>query len=173
VSICDNTTGNLVLNCGFETGDFTGWALTGNVGYTGVTGSYANSGNFGAYFGAVGSDGYLSQTLLTTVAGTVNLSFYVENTGDPANDFTVFWNGTDVGPDLVNVGIFSYTQYSYLLTSVGSDTLQFNIRQDPRVWGLDDIVVTQLTGSIPEPGTIGMLFGGLGLIVAGLRRRRA
>ena len=70
----------------------------------------------------------------------------------------------------MNVGVFSYRQYSYLLTSVGNDTIQFNIRQDPSYFGLDDVVVTQAS---PEPGTIGMLFGGLGLIVAGLRRRRA
>lgn len=43
-----------ITNGGFETGDFTGWTLGGNTGYTGVTGSYAHSGNFGAYFGAGG-----------------------------------------------------------------------------------------------------------------------
>ena len=29
-SICDAVSGNLVANCGFETGDFTGWILSGN-----------------------------------------------------------------------------------------------------------------------------------------------
>jgi hypothetical protein len=78
-----------------------------------------------------------------------------------------------VGPSLLNAGAFAYTQYTYVLSSLGNDTLQFQYRQDPSYWGLDDIVVTQGSTGVPEPGTIGMLFGGLGLIVVGLRRRRA
>ena len=44
------TPANLVVNCGFETGDFTGWTQSGNTGFTGVsTGIYAYSGNYGAF----------------------------------------------------------------------------------------------------------------------------
>ena len=172
-SICDNTPGNLVLNCGFETGDFTGWLVTGNTGATFVNGGgYANSGNIGAQLGPADSDGFLTQTL-PTVAGPVNLSFYLISPGGTPNDFTVNWDGIDIGPDLLNAGAFTYTQYSYVLSGMGSDTLQFQYRQDPAYWGLDDVVVTQESTGTPEPGTIGMLFGGLGLIVVGLRRRRA
>jgi hypothetical protein len=167
-SICDAVVGNLVANCGFETGDFTGWVVTGNTGFTGVTGSYANSGNYGGYFGAIGSDTLLTQTL-PTLAGTVDLSFYLENNGGTPNDFTVLWNGVDVGPNLLNVGSFGYTQYTFVLAGAGNDTLQFQVRQDPSYFGLDDVVATEG----PEPGTIGMLFGGLGLLVAGRLRRRA
>ena len=35
-SICDGVPGNLVTNCGFETGNFSGWTQGGNLGYTGV-----------------------------------------------------------------------------------------------------------------------------------------
>jgi len=57
------------VNCGFETGDFTGWTQSGNTGFTSVTGSFGgiapNSGNFPACMGPVGSDGLLSQTFGT------------------------------------------------------------------------------------------------------------
>ncbi len=171
-SICDAVSGNLVANCGFETGDFTDWSWTGNTGATAVTGGYAYSGNYGAQLGPVGSDGYLTQTL-ATVAGTVDVSFWLSSDGGTPNDFTVFWDGVDVGPSLVDEGAFPYTYYSGILASVGSDTIQFQYRQDPAYWGLDDVVVTQASSSVPEPGTMGMLFAGLGLVVAGLRRRRA
>jgi hypothetical protein len=172
-SICDNTPGNLVLNCGFETGDFTDWLVTGNTGSTFVNvGGYANSGNYGAALGPAGSDGLLTQTL-PTVAGTVNVSFYLMNMDGTPNDFTVNWDGIDMGPNLLNAGSFAYIQYYGVLASTGNDTLQFQYRQDSAYFGLDDIVVTQETTGAPEPGTIGMLFGGLGLIVVGLRRRRA
>ena len=47
-SICDNTTGNLVTNCGFESGSFSGWTRGGNPGFAGVTSNptYVNSGTF-------------------------------------------------------------------------------------------------------------------------------
>src|SRR5262249_48593705 len=54
-SICDAIAGNLVTNCGFESGDFTGWTQTpasfGSDFFVG-DGSLINSGNFGAAFGA-------------------------------------------------------------------------------------------------------------------------
>src|SRR5215472_12516355 len=66
--------GNQVLNCGFETGDFTAWTLTGNTGFTGVTGSpYNYSGNFGAFLGPIGSDGFLSQSMLN--GNTITFGF--------------------------------------------------------------------------------------------------
>jgi hypothetical protein len=57
-SVCNAVAGNLVANCGFETGDFTGWTLTGNPGFisiissgTGNGGTSPNSGNFAAQRG--------------------------------------------------------------------------------------------------------------------------
>jgi hypothetical protein len=138
---CQSAPGNLVVNCGFETGDFSGWTTGGNFTDSFVTGSpYNFSGNFGAELGPVGSDGTLTQILnsntLTftfrndpsfwgldsivlqpfgscgTGCETYFLDFWLENFGGAPNDFTVLWNGTDVGPSLVNSGTFQYTEFS-------------------------------------------------------------
>ncbi|HVP55787.1 MAG TPA: PEP-CTERM sorting domain-containing protein [Candidatus Eisenbacteria bacterium] len=172
-SICDGVAGNLVVNCGFEAGDFTGWTQSGNTGFTGVTSiaPYVNSGTYGAYLGPVGSDGYLSQTIwgntwtfafrqdpaywglddiVVTFAGSCgagcalfDASFYLYNDGGTPNDFTVYLNGVDVGPDLVDVGNFPYIQY------VGSG----------------------FQGSTPEPSSLILMGSGL-LGLAGVARRK-
>ena len=63
-----------------------------------------NSGTYGAA-GPVGSDGTLSQNFIGSTT-LYNASFCLYSDGGTPNDFTVFWNGVDVGPDLVDVGAF-------------------------------------------------------------------
>jgi hypothetical protein len=128
--------GNLVANSGFQTGDFTGWTQSGKLGFTFVTTNptYVWSGTYGAQLGPVGSDGFLTQriwgntytyalrqdpaywgmdsTVVQPVAflgGGLELffvSFWLESDGGTPNEFTVFWNGVDVGPSLVDAGQF-------------------------------------------------------------------
>src|ERR1700730_10015968 len=68
---------NIVTNGGFETGDFTGWTQSGNTGFTGVDTDSAHSGNFGAFSGPTGSEGFLSQTLNTVAGMAYDLSFFL------------------------------------------------------------------------------------------------
>ena len=173
-SICDSMPGNVIVNCGFETGDFTGWTQGGNTTFMGVTplAPYVNSGSFGAQLGPIGSDGTLSQSFLgntltfsfrqdpafwglddvsaidlASCGGYCNLwlvGFYLYNDGGTPNDFSVFWNGVNIGPPgLVNAPGFAYTKFSTVVQGY----------------------------STPEPGTM-LLFGSGILGLAGVIRRK-
>ena len=190
--------GNIVLNPGFETGDFTSWTVL-NVGW-GINGT-SHTGNFAAVTGCAndpcinGTSGQIasiSQVLTTTPSGIYTLSFWF-NPGSSSTNFTgtieleAFWGGTPV-IDLVLVGTggiaatpailtpttpgFGYNQYTVtgLVAGGSSTTLEFRGRQDPGNLFLDDISVNA-GGSAPEPGT--MLLGACGLLGLGLWKRRA
>src|SRR5215831_8056320 len=73
-SQCDGVDGNLVANCGFETGDFTAWTQSGDLSFTGVAAGFGHSGTFGAFLGPVNDQGMLTQTLPTTAGGTYTLT---------------------------------------------------------------------------------------------------
>ncbi|MGD0000496.1 MAG: carbohydrate binding domain-containing protein [Bryobacteraceae bacterium] len=179
LSPCDAQAGNLVVNCGFETGDFSGWTTGGNFGATGVTSgpfyaySVANSGTYYAVLGPVGSDGILSQTLTTNPGDSYTVSFYLDAVGDGTSDFSAYWN-TDV---LMSVGNPNtgdvWTQYLFTVIGTGSDTIQLNFRDDPAYIALDDIVVLDAGTAIPEPGSLGLLISGLAVVILARRRRRA
>jgi PEP-CTERM motif len=167
---CQSVAGNLIVNCGFETGNFSGWTLSANTGFTGVSSAYAFSGSYGAFLGPVGSDGYLSQSfwgntlsfqfrqdpsywgLDSTSAtffgscgagcGIYYIDFWLYSPGGTPNDFTVLWNGVDVGPSLVDAGAFAYTDFN-----------------------------GYVYGNTPEPGSL-ILLGSGALGLAGVLRRK-
>ena len=169
---CQSVAGNLVVNCGFETGDFTGWTQGGNTGFTGVNSGQQFSGSFSAFLGPIGSDGTLTQ-FVGDNSNVYFVSFELSNDGGTPNDFTVFWNGVDVGPGLVYSGPMPYTLFSGCLAGnfgPGSNQLTFQFRQDPAFWHLDSIVVTN-ANAVPEPGSLALMGSGL-IGLAGVIRRK-
>ncbi len=137
----------LIQNGGFETGDYTGWNVSGQVYYNdiGTAARYVHSGNYGAKLGGYGTLSYLSQTLLTPPGYAYLLSCWFDNaqTGTP-NEFSITWNG-DTLFDGVNLGMTGWTNFQYLVTTPLSATpVQFGFRNDATYFGFDDVSVTPI-----------------------------
>src|SRR5262245_46093102 len=94
---------NLIVNGGFETGDFTGWTLSRNTTLFGVDHD-AHSGNWAAFFGAVGSPTYLMQQTITTTPGaTYTLDFWLKNDSGPSGANSVIFTAQFGNTQLINL----------------------------------------------------------------------
>jgi len=186
---------NIVLNGGFETGDFTDWIVNGNSDHPwivdaapGLSGGSPNSGTYYADTGCVGAQclsgtaaqqASLAQILGTILGQSYTLTFFFTTNGNGvANELNVLWDGTsvlDLGPGGTLGPIRGYAQYTVSgLVGTGSDTLTFLGRQDPGYNGLDNVAVTGAGGSsatTPEPASL-LLFGAGASLIAIRRRRR-
>ncbi|HEV2329274.1 MAG TPA: protease pro-enzyme activation domain-containing protein [Verrucomicrobiae bacterium] len=145
---------SLVLNGGFETGDFTDWTLVGNTVvatqngetiYNAVesTGQYplaVHSGNYGAFLGD-NQVATLSQSFDTIPGGNYLFSFWLDNpvSGTP-QIFQAKWDGNNVY-SVTNPPAFSWTNLEFVTTGAGNDTIQFGAENDPNFFGLDDVSV--------------------------------
>jgi len=161
---------NLVANGGFETGNFSGWKQSGNSGHTGVDSASAESGKFGAYFGPVGSKGFLSQTLATVKGKSYDLSYFLKNDGGKKPNFFSVSVGNTVLLSLEDFSsAFDFNKFTSTFTATNTSTpLKFAFRQDSNKFRLDNVSVTAT--AIPTPA---LLPGLLGLGVGVLRKRKA
>jgi hypothetical protein len=163
---------NLVVNGGFETGDFTGWTVNDPSNFSGVGNDpgLAHSGNHYAFLGATPNTGMLSQTqnLMTTAGTFYTLSFWLANDitsqlPPGTTSFEALWNGAPVF-NISNPAAFDYTLFSFSVQATGPSTvLEFDYRHDNDFWRLDDVSV-----NVPDSGsTIWLalpIFAGLGLL---------
>jgi hypothetical protein len=143
---------SILVNGGFETGDFTGWG--GSKAGASVTTNplYVHSGRYGAELGPYGGLGYLSQAVPTVAGSNYWVSLWLDNpSGGTPNEFQVMWNGT-VLYDGLNLPAVGWTNLQFVVTATsGSDILQLGFRQDPSYLGLDDVsvILTNLHPILP------------------------
>jgi hypothetical protein len=156
----------LVVNGGFETGDFTGWTA-GPDNFVAL--GYGRDGGFGVKYGSLGVASPLYQTITTTPGATYTFSFFQQTRGGTPNEFQAYWNGGLI-LDLIDSPIApTFTQYAFLEVATKSATeIRFGLRQDPSFSAMDDVSV-QLAGTVPEPSSLLMVgtavvLGGTGFV---------
>jgi len=191
-SICNAITVNVVANCGFETGDFTSWTLTGNdtpgqlgnlYGFEGQDpdGIYPSSGNYQAFFGdEVANATTLSQTLSTIPGGQYTVTLYLAQDTAPAgtcnavacaNEFDVTLDGVSVFDD-TDVPVEGYTKYTNTVNVTdASSALDITLGNDLGYFLLDDVSVV-VPPTAPEPSSWTLALGGVAAGLA-LRRKRS
>jgi hypothetical protein len=161
----------VVINGGFESGDFAGWTGIGDTSFNGVQCSGPNpgvfEGNCSAFFGPFLSTGGIEQTLDFGSAGVSwNLSFAFQADGGTPSSFAVQL-GDQTLLSLTDPAAGDYTLYDFSgISTAATETLAFNFLDSTGFLSLDAISVN----AIPEPSIMGLLSVGLGTLF--IRRRR-
>ncbi len=164
---------NIVSNPDFSTGQLNPWVNNSQVDY-GWVATPEHTATNGCVSSAcvdqnhLGTASYLYQYLATTPGGSYNLSFdYGSGNGTPS-ELKVLW-GNHVVLDLINApnALMQYS-VSNLIASSNSTQLMFLGRQDPGFLALTNVDVER-SSAAPEPASIGLIAGGVGLV--GLLKR--
>ena len=117
-----------------------------------------------------GAGGTLSQTITTIAGDNYDFSFWLREVANTPNSFTASF-GSDEVLDLANAAFFGYTLEDFTVTATGtSTTIEFSSAAQGGGWSLDDVSVTDLGPSTPEPASL-VLFA-TGLLAIAWRFRR-
>jgi len=159
---------NLVLNGDFESYPYSlpDWAQTGDIGMYDETpyptfnydfvddGTYTgfnpHSGANFCVFGTAGAMGYISQSIPTVAGQSYVLSFWLMNaTNGTTEKFLVNWNTNSVTTNtiynLLNPPAFDWSNLVfYVIATSTNTTLQFGGRNDPNLFGLDDVTLISI-----------------------------
>jgi hypothetical protein len=158
----------LVINGGFETGDFTGWTVAGAS--TGVVCSNgvipAHSGNCESLFS--GAADSLGQNITTIPGHSYTLEFWFHYRGSVGTgNFSASWNGSPIflqSDSGASSPPYSDEVFPGLSVSSSSTPLLFTINNSNSSYLLDDVSVVDNGAAAPEPGTIGMLLAGVAVL---------
>ena len=172
---CNGVSANLVSNCGFETGDFTGWDGTApsDTFFNFVNNSTPYMGTYDALLGSPTPE-TLTQTFVTTPGEQYTIQFALMNDGDFIagfpNSFEAFFGGTLLFSESdANTSPFSLL--SYTTAAIGpSTTLKFTSENNTSFFELDSVSV-EPTSPVPEPSSMVLLSTGVA-VLAGFARRR-
>lgn len=165
VIFCNGTPGNLVLNCGFTSGNFSDPAHLGNF-TGGVPSLNPYSENFYTELGTV-TGGALrpSSSPVSTSGRTYFFSFAANDSPGSASspsDFWADWEGTNLSSS--DQFTPSFTRFSAAVATTGLTAANASFR------GLDDVSIETVDGEdAPEPAsTLLVAMGLFGILV---RRR--
>ena len=167
---------NLVTNGGFEATSViagSGWTPSGFIGenfdyFIDTNPADAQTGTHSFAGGGVGAPGFISQTLATNPGAHYNIDLWLANLSGFAGGTTiqVLWGGNIVYSASDILG-FAYRQIVIDPVATSASTvLSIGLQDDSFFLNVDNISVRV----VPEPATLALVLGGLG--VAGLSRRR-
>jgi len=160
----------IVVNGGFETGQFFPWNAPPSVPNQSVFRVSGGGGHTGEYYAKLASTQlrFISQVLPTEAGGDYELSFWLRRPSNFPALFRVRWEGQTVFnhitalPDGANWHQFTVPLHANITGSL----LEFGQMDFPGEFHIDDISVVQ----VPGPGGA-VVFAAAGVIVMGRRRR--